>query len=198
MVLQRIPAAGLRSQLALRLTMLLAGLVAGCRVSPPVVGFRPIYPPVRYGFQSFRLQSSPEDLRTLFVKVDSLQPWMKWKPFAYTPKQREGQNSAVPPIERLGYDLKIWREDNGVVSALVYAREGLPEPCHRLEEPLQPATKYCWSVRARFEVNGQPRITQWSFSQWPWSPRDAAAQHASTPRGLNQIPFKNYYRFETP
>src|SRR6185369_614818 len=37
MVLQRIPAAGLRSQLALRLTMLLAGLVAGCRVSPPVV-----------------------------------------------------------------------------------------------------------------------------------------------------------------
>ena len=178
--------------------VLCAGLSPGCRVPPPVVGLRPIYPPVRYGYSRFRFEPSPDDLRTVFVKVDSLQPVMKWKPIPPELDGRTEKDGTRLLIEHLGYDLRIWRDDHGFPSGLAYAREGLPEPCHRLEQPLEPGTSYCWSVRARFEVNGQPRITQWSFSEWPWTPSDASAFLATNPRGLNLIPPKNYFRFETP
>jgi hypothetical protein len=45
---------------------------------------------------------------------------------------------------------------------LVYAKSGLPHPEHILETPLQPATRYFWSVRGHFTLDGKRRATEWS------------------------------------
>ena len=45
---------------------------------------------------------------------------------------------------------------------VVYAREGLPAPWHTVEQPLAPGGRYFWSVRARFELDGRERVTDWS------------------------------------
>ncbi len=46
-----------------------------------------------------------------------------------------------------------------VPPASVYARAGIPALSHTLEEAVQPSTKNFWTVRARFELDGQPRVT---------------------------------------
>ncbi len=51
-----------------------------------------------------------------------------------------------------------------VPPASVYSRAGIPAPSHTLEETVQPSTKYFWTVRARFELDGQPRVTEWGVT----------------------------------
>ena len=45
---------------------------------------------------------------------------------------------------------------------LVHEVSGLKEPSYALAEPLQPCGWYFWTVRARFKLNGFPRITEWA------------------------------------
>ena len=125
-------------------------LVAGCGAGGPlpVSGLRPEYPEVRRG----RVISWP-----VAAKVGSLQPTFRWESFP-RPHGHEA-DKAVPQgrISNVTYDIKIWRPP----AELVYAREGLPEPSHTIEEPLAPRTFYYWTVRARFELDGHPRVTDW-------------------------------------
>jgi hypothetical protein len=62
----------------------------------------------------------------------------------------------------VSYDLKILRAEFDHPSQVVYERFGLPGPSHRVEEPLERSTRYFWTVRARFELNGATRVTPWS------------------------------------
>lgn len=87
-----------------------------------------------------------------FSSVDSLQPTLRWSAL---PPQPEGG----PPT----YDLRIWRVEDCVRAELVYRRRGLALPEHRLEEPLAPAQRYFWTVRARFMVDGRPAASPWAF-----------------------------------
>lgn len=66
---------------------------------------------------------------------------------------------------------------------LVYARDGLPEPHHTLTDSLQPATEYTWSSRARLEVDGQVRLTDW---------------RAAYGTRFGVLPHPLYHRFRTP
>jgi len=45
---------------------------------------------------------------------------------------------------------------------LVYRQQGLGQPEHTLEIPLQPKSRYFWSVRAQFTFDGKRRATEWS------------------------------------
>ena len=45
---------------------------------------------------------------------------------------------------------------------LYYSRESLREPLHKMDQPLEPATKYFWSVRAVVLVDGYPKVTEWA------------------------------------
>ncbi len=69
---------------------------------------------------------------------------------------------------------------------MVYSRQGLPEPGHKIEAPLEPVTEYFWSVRARFELDGQTRVTPWS------------AALGDPAEGPLQLPRPSYFRFKTP
>ncbi len=72
-----------------------------------------------------------------------------------------------------------------VPPASVYARAGIPAPSHTLEEAVQPSTKYFWTVRARFELDGQPRVTEWGVTD-------------SFVRRLVPVPNPFSFRFKTP
>ncbi len=77
--------------------------------------------------------------------VESLQPTFRWEPV--------GERDAR-------YDFVIY-ESHSVFKAVgreVYYREGLTEPEHTLEVPLQPNREYYWSVRVR---RGE-EVSEWS------------------------------------
>lgn len=151
-------------------------LLAGC--AAPVIGLQPRYPQVRQGFFTSGMA---------FVEVDSWQPTLKWESFPPPPRPEADQEKQANRISRVTYDLRIWRagkQDQPV--GLIYERHGLPAPFHRVESPLEPAAKYLWTVRARFEIDDKPRVTDWGRTGF------------GNLQALDTIPNRNFYRFATP
>jgi hypothetical protein len=126
----------------LRLFLLSLGCLAGCVEEVKVFsGLKPAYPPaVTHGCTT----------------VTSLQPTFRWQPYL----EREGDEGS-PSITAVTYQLRIWLEEHGAPGVLVYTREGVREPLHRIEDKLAPSKTYFWSVRANFLLNGTARVTDW-------------------------------------
>lgn len=80
--------------------------------------------------------------------VEERRPELRWE-------------ALVPPrgATDIVYDLRVY-ETTG--ESEVYAVEDLPGCAHRLERDLVPATTYRWTVRARFRLDGAPRLTPWT------------------------------------
>lgn len=143
-------------------------------------GLAPIYP---------RMAGATADNDVFFypshwTTVDSLQPTLRWQGFP-----REIDIKAAPEemrrVKNVRYDLVIAQERNLAPSDVVYRREGLPEPVHTLESSLRPGTRYFWSVRARFELDGRERVTDWgNISSWfreKWTSPSAQSYRFKTP-----------------
>ena len=174
------------------LTCLLLG-ATGCRTPAPVRGLRPIYPPVRYGIAD--PQRGPE---VIFVEIDSNQPTLKWAPFPGKGDRKADKHGLLNRIERVRYELRIWLVgSDGAPADLIYERRDLPQPEHKLEALLL-GGRYCWTVRACFEINGQQRVTPWAFCLWPWTMGDALVYGVQHPQRIDQVSPANYYRFERP
>jgi hypothetical protein len=141
----------------------------------PIVGLHPEYPPVEKG--TFALFSD-------FVLVDSLQPTFRWQPFPRPEDRSEDKSGRLNRIQDVTYELRIWRLNPGKSGKLYYAREGLNLTHHKLEEPLEPSTKYLWSIRAHFMLDGNPRTIEWGLAGKTL--RDEA------------VPNKSCFRFRTP
>jgi hypothetical protein len=119
-----------------------------------------------------------------WTAVDSLQPTLRWQSFP------RATDSAVAPedmkrLARVRYDLVIARERNSAPAEIVYRRAGLPEPAHRIETPLAGNARYFWTVRARFELDGRERLTEWSSTHF------IAREQFTAPSRFS-------YRFRTP
>jgi hypothetical protein len=90
--------------------------------------------------------------------------WISFPPPEYEPLRER--------ITEVSYDLRIWesygREPREwAPDRLAYSRSRLPGPMHRVELPLAPETPYVWSVRARFKLDGEWRLSPWSAeSSW--------------------------------
>lgn len=154
-------------------------LVVGCAGRVPVSGLRPHYP----------------EASLKFVEVDSLQPTLSWEAFP-RPIDLAGDKYGIRGrISNVTYDLRIWQADEEspreYPAEIAYARRGLREPWHTVEQPLMPSTMYFWSVRARFELDGQPRVTQWGVT-YPSVPQFIHVPHQRL------VPHPDLYRFETP
>lgn len=131
-------------------------------------------------------------------KVDSVLPTLRWEPFP-RPLDLDGHTEGwLARIRSVTYDLRIWRtiqvpgarnEGFAYPGDLVYSRDGVREPIHTVETPLAPDTSYVWSIRARYELDGEVRVTEWSMLM---SPNDPFAPRASS------VPPRSYYRFRTP
>lgn len=136
------------------LSLVLIGLLQGCG-SMSSIGLRPEYPPLQKG--GFRLWGE-------FVEVDSLQPTLRWQGFPRAEDLEAHGAEALERVEDVSYELRIWKTVNGYSGRLVYAREGLALPEHELETALEPASKYLWTVRARFVLDGLARVTEWGLA----------------------------------
>jgi hypothetical protein len=157
-------------------------LLVGACAPGAVIGLRPEYPPVGELYR---------DTGYDFVEVDSLQPTFQWEPF---PRERDraANTDLLDGLTAVTYDLQIWRAGTNFhyPTERVYAKRGLTATSHRIEQPLAPATRYSWTVRARFQVNGEPRVTEWGMYEWE-DPR-------SRPPFDDVVPNPRYFRFKTP
>lgn len=120
----------------------------------PEGGLRPDYPPGRDCSQ-----------------IDSLQPRVQWEPFPRETDRLNDSQGTFARISDISYDIGIWKADEEFDTGdsprkLVYVRRHLPTPVHRIEEPLMASRLYFWSIRARFSVDGHPRVTEWSYQSY--------------------------------
>ncbi len=159
--------------------LLIVVLLSGC-ARDLAVGLEPQTPGRHYTW---------DPTSTLFV--DSLQPTLRWEAFPRPEDREADREGLLSRISDVTYDLKIWKAPagdpgwralRGVVIHLddAYTRQGLPHPWHELEIPLEPCTKYFWTIRAKFRLDGDLRVIQWA--------------------GLTnerRLQFQ-YYRFKTP
>ena len=165
--------------------------MAGCTI--PVLpgslrGLEPEYPPARWAFWAGR---------PAYTDVDSLQPTLRWQSFPRQEDLDADPEGVLSRVSAVSYDLKIWkamegypirriqREKSADPGELVYSRTGLPDPSHRVETPLEPSTRYFWTVRARFKTNGHSRVTEWGEQ----------VLVAESPFTTHIV---SYHRFETP
>jgi hypothetical protein len=100
------------------------------------------------------------DLFGEWPTVPSPTPTLRWQVFPTAEVKQQAPELAAR-LRRVRYDLVIARESNLAPEHVVYLREGLPEPQHTLELPLEPGARYFWTVRARFELDGRERVIDW-------------------------------------
>lgn len=172
--------------------MALVGGIGACAMTPGASGFRPISPPLVY---------RPMERQIEFVAVESLRPALKWAPFPGGDTATGwGQTddfvvADAAKVSNVSYDIRVWQVVRGDFGPLVYERQRLVPSSHIVEQALCPSTRYFWSVRARFDYEGNQRLTEWSLSMIPWypgpSPRALARTHG-------RIPPANAFRFATP
>jgi hypothetical protein len=100
-------------------------------------------------------------------KADSLQPKLVWAAFPTVQQRQLDKSGRLDNISNITYELKIWKMERDFPTELVYYRQGLNESSHKVESYLEPSTKYCWCVRARFEFGGHYRTTAWTYPDKP-------------------------------
>ncbi len=148
--------------------MLLAALSEGCRAMGRHIyeNVFMLYPFPDQGWHSHfprgSLGLAPIDppLGFTMAPVADPHPTLRWQAFPRDSDIRMAPE-AMGRVKNVRYDFFL-AECRGAERRIVYRREGLPLPEHRIEPSLQPKTAYAWSVRARFELDGRERLTEWS------------------------------------
>lgn len=157
-----------------------------------------------------------------FVEVASVQPTLQWERFPrdHDRVDADGQYHLITDVH---YDLRVF--DTAIPSSTnimlvpaqqVYNARDISEPYHKIESGLNDCTDYFWTVRARFKLDGQVRVTEWAgafdvggWSEKPWNLRRGLHTYKQPPEwlvvGLTGIrppipdgPEWFYYPFMTP
>ncbi len=97
-----------------------------------------------------------------FAQVDSLKPTLQWKSFPTAKDIKADKSGDLSRIREVTYDLKIWRAEDPPNEDIIYRRTQLENASHKIESPLIPLTRYFWSVRVRFKLDGREIETNWS------------------------------------
>ena len=143
-------------------------------------GLAPIYPPTRGAHAGSDFFA---DRYFLWHDVGTLQPTLQWQAFP-----RDADRTVMPDemarVTHVAYDLLIASEQGAAPAEVVYRRTGLAAPVHTLEVPLSADTRFFWTVRARFELDGRERFTEWG------STNDIARDNIAAPSRYS-------YRFRT-
>jgi hypothetical protein len=152
-------------------------LAVGCAHPLPATGLHPL-PVLMGGFWT----RDP-----ITRQVDSLQPTLRWEAFPRPEDLTADTEGRLANARSVTYELRIWRAEGESPGELVYVRAGLAEPVHTLDTPLLPDALYLWTVRARFDLEGQPRVTPWAVLM----------RTRSDARGA-VLPPSAYYQLRTP
>lgn len=186
------------------------GLLSGCRPTPKpqIIGLAALEP--RPFLREYDWLD-PSYMTGQVDKVDSLQPVLRWEAFPNMKLRESGRKEIVSQIKDITYELKVWEAGwdarpvgaplstrqihyFGPGSEPIYSQTGLTEPVHQVAVRLKPSTLYAWTVRARFLLAGQPRVTDWGqdFVMSLHRGGDSAFS-----RDIEDD-FYGYYRFWTP
>jgi hypothetical protein len=145
-----------------------------------------------------------------FPVVATRMPTLEWEPFPRVIDQHTRYEPLLNTVSNIRYDLRIWKVVIDTPPQLVYERRALTVPTHTLDQPLESGTRYFWSIRARFDVNGKTRATRWGCYRTPnysvgnthvkpqiigWP---MVAEDFRDPCTMDFIPTVLYYRFKTP
>lgn len=122
--------------------LVVSGLLAACTT---IHGVTPQYPKVGA-------------LDLVVPTVDNLTPVFRWTPAGELGATYDFVIYEGPEKPRIGEIFGSGYKLGERPGAQVYYREGLTQPEHRVERPLQPGTVYYWSVRVR---RGQT-VSDWS------------------------------------
>lgn len=151
-----------------------------------------------------------------FPVIATRTPTLEWESFPRVIDKPARYAQLLSTVSNIRYDLRIWKVIRDAPPQLVYERRALPVPTHTLDQPLESGTRYFWSVRARFDVNGKTRATRWGCYRTPMlevsgthikpeaSPATLLGVIVATgstyrdPCTLDFIHTNHYYRFETP
>ena len=185
------------------------GLVRG------LCGLKPVSPSSIFRFGPY--ESGPP-------WVGSLTPRISWE--AFPPKKDIGDDAVkiLRRVSEVRYDLRIWKDENGGPGDVVYERTEMVLPAkdgivaHTVETPLPAGSSCLWTVRARFRLDGEERVTRWSydreidrdriplgfFGKRPWfgsndpymQPKDRPTLRR--PCVEDSIPPLHYFSFRTP
>ena len=154
--------------------------------APPAAGFgatglAPISPPTR------GVLTGTPILGDIFewTVADSRRPTLRWESFP-RPADRAAAAEEMARVGKVRYELVVARERNLVPAEIVYRRDGLTASSHTLDIGLPPDSRYFWTVRARFELDGRERVTPWGGAEPP-----AASGRLVAPNDRS-------YRFRTP
>lgn len=150
-------------------------VMGGCTAPAEITGLRPLYPEASTGW----------------AKVETLRPTFRWEKFPRPRDLKTGGGELAKGVRNVTYELRIWRGDILRPLELVFERKGLTAPEHKLAKPLAAATRYFWTVRARFEIGGNPRVLEWGS-------RRRSLGMAGEGRRWPVVPNPFFYRFDTP
>lgn len=143
-------------------------------------GLKPLYPPTRGTLTGDKLFGSHFEWTT----VNSTRPTLHWQTFP-----RESDLVSAPEemgrVSNVRYDLVVAEESNMSPGKVVYRRYGLTTASHKLKVTLKKRTRYFWTVRSRFDLDGRERLTEWSSAHY------MARQGITAPSVFS-------YRFKTP
>ena len=139
-----------------------------------------------------------------FVPVDSLTPVFRWERFPRA-IDVEAVGGVAGRFTDVSYEFELYEAQRiGVIyehGRPLYRRTGLSEPQARLD-PLRPCGRYVWTARARFRLDGQPRVTEWSGAynafpnQQPWEQRRGLQTTSMMRWGME--PARLYLPFRAP
>jgi len=161
--------------------------------------FRPLYPVVKYTSLADSIRAKQPGIQIRYTTVDSLRPTLIWEAFPRPRDQKPENRALLERITHVTYDLKIWEAPNDYPQQLVVDVIGLNAPQYQPAIELKPETKYFWTFRTRYQLDGQPNASRWAFSNIPSNvPGDYPVRPAGGNCDIDAIPSTNYYRFKTP
>jgi hypothetical protein len=106
------------------------------------------------------------------VSFTDLKPVLAWESFPRAQDIQKLAGGQPGRITDVRYQVRIWeapapeqcdqplRFDGWVASHPIVAEVRSNQ--YAVQTPLKPSTRYCWSVRAWFRLDGKLRVTQWS------------------------------------
>jgi hypothetical protein len=164
---------------------------------------RPIYPPKPAARSRRAVPVFPAGVPS---SVDSTTPALSWEKL---PRSIAGEyfSGIAPRARNLVYDVRIFNAGvihrqvpmGGTVPVIIPANliriyRDLPAATVQVTQALPPCAHYFWTVRARFELDGRQRSTEWSFHAMDldpsWDRRSSRPFFVLLPIHAAYYPFK--------
>lgn len=129
-----------------------------------------------------------------FAHLDEKQTTFKWSPLPSSLQSIKDQ------LADISYDFRIYEAEyegeQFLPSKLIYQKRNIQKPQHKVDSSLNLCGRYFWTARARFMLNGHPRVTEWarwSLGVAPWALRRYGERYAPiTNYALNSTFFHSF------